>query len=208
MLELQDNFLKNIAMNKFYIFFIFLLICSMASSQILDEEINTSYKKERKLKKKLLNDKAIKEYSKNDTLFILFKKSKFTDKRISIQEKKYNKIKFTDTIRNYNYALKDSSYFSFVHQKYFDFDQIESNSSSLILVRNKSFLRKRKLLTHKFLKKYKHYETGYLLSVISEIVDSKKIIFIIDKGEFSGKKIILRQVMLDGSSNHFFIDRI
>ncbi|WP_156112467.1 hypothetical protein [Lacinutrix jangbogonensis] len=58
------------------------------------------------------------------------------------------------------------------------------------------------------MKKYNHYETGYLLNIIREIISSKKIVFIIDKDEFFDKKIVLRQVIIDIGSNIAFMDKI
>ncbi|WP_034061013.1 hypothetical protein [Lacinutrix jangbogonensis] len=128
-------------MNNLLILLITLLSYNLSISQIQVTEDNAIDENAVALKKRLLNDDAFKEYKCNDTLFILFKDSKKKNKRISIENKNYNDYKFIDTTIFYNYNLKDSS-FGFVHKKYFDFDRIESKTSSFIIKKRKRFYEK------------------------------------------------------------------
>ncbi|WP_034061014.1 hypothetical protein [Lacinutrix jangbogonensis] len=148
-------------MNNLLILLITLLSYNLAISQIEVTEDNAIDEYEVAFKKRLLNDDAFKEYKCNDTLFILFKNSKKKNKRISIENKNYNGRKFVDTTILYYLSLKDSYSIHFVYRKYLDFDKVESNTPSIVIKKNKRFLRKNKkrILDRKFLRKYEHYET-------------------------------------------------
>jgi len=191
-LELQINFLKRIVMNKCFLFF--LLSFNFAFCQIekdISKDINAEYEAIKTLRERINKNDLVEKYSKTDTLFIVFKKSK------NVKKKKYQENKkFKDSTISYNFVIKDSSFFTFIYRKYIDFDKRESDSSSLILIKDRKFLKENKdrVLTKKFFRKDKKIKTDYFMQILHEIMSSKKIIFIIDKDEFFDDKILLRQV--------------
>ncbi len=201
------NFQKTIVMkNKGQIILIiFLLIFSSSFSQINDE-INKSSNKIDSLSKKIKNDDLVMRYMKYDTIFILFSESKKSKKKLISETKKFSNKKVLDTTIRYGFKLKDCSYVGFVYRRYFDFDKAESDSRSLVLKKNRDFLKfnKNKIISRRELNKKRKTETDYIRSLIDEIVTSKKFAFIIDMSETINNTIVLRQIKPDRLSTSFF----
>jgi len=168
---------------------------------------DTNLEKQKTLKLTILNNEIVKKYANTDTLFIHFKNTKVTNKKISIDNKRYNNKTFIDTTISYNYLLKEDS-FSLIYKKYFDFDKMEANMNSLILKKDKKYLKNKMILNNTFFKTHNKYKTDFFFNILIELIGNKKIVFIIENDHTKKNKIILRQVMLNTSSNINFIDKI
>ncbi|WP_282070152.1 hypothetical protein [Olleya namhaensis] len=190
-------------MNNFksYLFIIISFFThSVFSQTTIIEDENLQEKKYLELKEKALEEKSVKRFIKGDTLYIYINKSKHTRTWEVYQDYYNNKI---DTIINYNYKLKDSSEVGFIYKRYQDFDAMENDKSSIIKKADKDFLKKNKkeILTCKFFKKNRNKEISYLLAMLEQIISSKKVLFIIDENEIKNKRITIRQIKLNRSSN-------
>lgn len=185
-----------------------MLSFNMALCQIESiKDKDTNLEKQKTLKLTILNNEIVKKYANTDTLFIHFKNTKVTNKKISIDNKRYNNKTFIDTTISYNYLLKEDS-FSLIYKKYFDFDKMEANMNSLILKKDKKYLKNKMILNNTFFKTHNKYKTDFFFNILIELIGNKKIVFIIENDHTKKNKIILRQVMLNTSSNINFIDKI
>ena len=126
---------------------------------------------------------------KLDTIYVLFEEGKNQYKSKS-KYNMYNKghpkekngieyyFKFDDK--------KHAKYINFYHEKYRDWDAMIAKDSSKILIKNKKFLKNNVIIN------YSYFIENEFCRAISSFKTIK--FFIIDKAEFTNKKITLRQV--------------
>ena len=194
------------------------LMPNQISSQTKNDTIYHSFstispneiKKNKELDSIARNEHSIQKFLTSDTLIIYIKKHKNINVINNIQEKAFNSKQIIDTTIIYRFNLKDSSSIEFYYKKYFDFDLMKSDSSTLVLKKNKAYIEKHKseMLTYKFFKKNKDKPVSMQLRMFREILKNKKVLFVINKEETKDKIITLREVRFNTSSHLFFIDKI
>lgn len=123
---------------------------------------------------------------KLDTIYVLFEEGK---NQYKSKYNKYNKghPEEKNGIKYYfKFDKKYVKYISFYHEKYRDWDAMIAKDSSKILTKNKKFLKNNVIIN------YSYFIENEFCRAISSFKTIK--FFIIDKAEFTNKKITLRQV--------------
>lgn len=165
--------------------------------------------KERELMENAKKEKTVQPFLNCDTLYI-FIRNKNTDIYYAPKNYLYNDVKIRDTTITYRFYLKDSTYIDFFHRKYFGWDELESNTKSIIRKEKKVFLRKNKkqIMSNKFFEVNKIKNVNYFLRMLKIIIDNKKNIYLIDENEIHNGVVTLRQVKFNPASHVFFTEKI
>ncbi|TYB69532.1 hypothetical protein ES677_13125 [Bizionia gelidisalsuginis] len=177
------------------------------STKMTSRTVESTYSKEYLLKNKIFKERISKDkffikFSKKDTLYILLEENKNSVVNKFIVKK--------DTVITYIYILKDSSKIEFQHMKYFDFDKRDAGITSNVYKKHKKFLKDNKnhIINNCFFRGYNKDDVSYFLALLDEILTSAKKILIIDKGEFEGELITIREVELNRFSHKYFMTKI
>lgn len=142
----------------------------------------------------LMNCTTVKNVVNNDdTLFVLFEKTKMTEKNtIKMARNKGKNIYYKYDYNYYFDIQKENPFFYLHYADFFNYKDLSENiNKSIILYINESFLEnnKSKIITKKDMDRLGAKETYNMLS-------KSRTIFLIDKEEIKGGEILLRQVKL------------